>query len=88
MSHTLQGIDTEHLGRQAVEQFFRVSERCASQILAGLDALQADNASRYAGLQAPGKPRNTFPLTHGAIFATMPYEKPRYPFDLVDQGGP
>ena len=27
------------------------------------------------------------PLTHGAIFAAMPYEKQRYSPDLMDQGG-
>ena len=56
--------------------------------MAGLDDLQADNARRYSGRDAPGKPRNTFPLTRGAIFATILYEKQRYSSDLVDQGGP
>lgn len=41
----LRGMASSHLDRRAVEQLFRVRERRARQIMAGLPGLQAGNAA-------------------------------------------
>ena len=40
----LRGMDSRHLGRQAVEQLFGVWERRAWQLMAGLSGMRAGNA--------------------------------------------
>ena len=47
----LRGMDATHLDRQGVEQLFRVSERRARQLMAGLPGMRAGNATAVLGGQ-------------------------------------